>query len=87
VRSLFLLGGYYHVERFKNYAHYMWPCFLFWGLDRLMRVARLVFYAMHFSTTLWSLFSRRDFDQAEDRDDHTLRATPELVAPDFVHMA
>ncbi|THU82061.1 hypothetical protein K435DRAFT_934828 [Dendrothele bispora CBS 962.96] len=38
---IFLGGGYYHANT-EHYGAYIWPCFLIWGLDRFVRIIRLV---------------------------------------------
>ncbi|KAJ3974707.1 ferric reductase NAD binding domain-containing protein [Lentinula raphanica] len=40
---LFLVGAYRHTERF-SYETYVWPSFIIWGVDRLIRVMRLVVF-------------------------------------------
>lgn len=51
---------------------YIWPCFLIWGLDRALRLARLVFYNhLYFG-----------FAKTSDR----LDASVELLSPHFVRL-
>lgn len=51
---------------------YIWPCFLIWGLDRAIRLARLVFYNhLYFG-----------FSKASNR----LDASVELLSPHFVRL-
>ncbi|KAG2138473.1 ferric reductase NAD binding domain-containing protein [Suillus clintonianus] len=41
--GIFLVGGYFHTK--PNHASYwIWPSFLFWALDRFIRVVRLVVF-------------------------------------------
>ncbi|KAI0635361.1 iron reductase [Trametes polyzona] len=38
-----LLAGFFHADD-QKFGFYVWPCFIVWGLDRVIRLARLVFY-------------------------------------------
>ncbi|KAH7920226.1 hypothetical protein BV22DRAFT_1021612 [Leucogyrophana mollusca] len=38
---IFLLGAYYHAKE-VHYSYWIWPSFVFWALDRFIRVCRLV---------------------------------------------
>ncbi|EIM82002.1 iron reductase [Stereum hirsutum FP-91666 SS1] len=40
---VFLLGSYFHTAA-KGYDQFMWPSFLLWGLDRLIRAIRVVVF-------------------------------------------
>ncbi|KAG1725634.1 ferric reductase NAD binding domain-containing protein [Suillus paluster] len=40
---IFLLGGYYHTSS-VNKSFWIWPSFVLWGLDRFIRVVRLVVF-------------------------------------------
>ncbi|KAJ4488390.1 ferric reductase NAD binding domain-containing protein [Lentinula aciculospora] len=40
---LFLVGAYRHTEEF-SYQTYIWPSFVIWGVDRIVRVIRLVVF-------------------------------------------
>ncbi|EIW75479.1 iron reductase [Coniophora puteana RWD-64-598 SS2] len=40
---IFLLGGFFHVKAQHGY-YWIWPAFIFWGLDRVVRFARLVIF-------------------------------------------
>ncbi|KAJ3815726.1 ferric reductase NAD binding domain-containing protein [Lentinula lateritia] len=40
---LFLVGAYRHSEEF-SYQTYVWPSFVIWGVDRIVRVFRLVVF-------------------------------------------
>ncbi|KAG8221425.1 hypothetical protein J3R82DRAFT_1613 [Butyriboletus roseoflavus] len=68
---IFLLGAYYHTNA-KHASYWIWPCYMFWGLDRLMRVARVVV-----CNHLYCGFSRR----ASLQD-----ATTELLCDEFVRL-
>ncbi|KAH9855455.1 iron reductase [Lenzites betulinus] len=68
---VFLIGGYFHTKQ-QRVATYIWPCFLIWGLDRALRLARLVFY-----NHLYFGFSKSA---------HKLDATAELLSPHFVRL-
>ena len=55
-----------------SYHHYIWPCFLIWGLDRFIRVVRLIaFNHSYFGFTSGS---------------GTMDATVELLSPNFVRL-
>ncbi|KAI8973096.1 iron reductase [Trametes punicea] len=66
-----LLGAYFHTND-KHVGSYVWPSFLIWGLDRVIRVARLVYY-----NHLYFGFSA---------DAHRLDASVELLSPHFVRL-
>ncbi|OJT05986.1 Ferric/cupric reductase transmembrane component 2 [Trametes pubescens] len=68
---IFLLGGYFHTN-FERSGFYIWPCFLIWGLDRAIRLARLVFY-----NHLYFGFSKTA---------KRLDASVELLSPHFVRL-
>ncbi|KAH9855456.1 iron reductase [Lenzites betulinus] len=40
---IILFAGYFHANS-EGYGFYVWPCFAIWGLDRAMRLTRLIFY-------------------------------------------
>lgn len=40
---IFLLGGYYHTS-YTQHSFWIWPSFVFWGLDRFIRAVRLVVF-------------------------------------------
>ncbi|KAI0320573.1 ferric reductase NAD binding domain-containing protein [Amylostereum chailletii] len=40
---LFLVTSYFHAREWR-YAHFVWPAFVFWGFDRILRVARLIIF-------------------------------------------
>ncbi|KAG2072141.1 hypothetical protein BDR04DRAFT_1014106 [Suillus decipiens] len=40
---IFLIGAYVHTQNF-SVAFWIYPCFIIWGLDRLIRVVRLVVF-------------------------------------------
>ncbi|KZT29767.1 hypothetical protein NEOLEDRAFT_1127587 [Neolentinus lepideus HHB14362 ss-1] len=42
---LILLGGYFHLAEFKL-QKYIWPSFLVWGLDRFIRLARVLYFKL-----------------------------------------
>ncbi|KAI0746278.1 iron reductase [Daedaleopsis nitida] len=68
---ILLIGGYFHANTFL-YGTYMWPSLLIWGLDRFIRVVRLVCY-----NHLYFAFSAK-----ADR----LDASVELLSPHFVRL-
>ncbi|KAF9456039.1 hypothetical protein BDZ94DRAFT_1276652, partial [Collybia nuda] len=39
---IFLLASYFHTQVLLGLGYYVWPTFLIWGLDRLVRALRLV---------------------------------------------
>ncbi|KAI0067001.1 hypothetical protein BV25DRAFT_1868065 [Artomyces pyxidatus] len=68
---IMLLGAYFHTKRFEA-DHYIWPSFLLWGIDRAIRIIRLVTFNhsyFGFSTGLG-----------------TFNATADVVAPGFVRL-
>ncbi|KAF9238223.1 hypothetical protein BU15DRAFT_88459 [Melanogaster broomeanus] len=68
---IFLVGGYVHAQDFLA-VHWIWPSFIVWGLDRLIRVARLVVF-----NHLYFGFKRHSGE---------LDATTELLCDDFVRV-
>lgn len=40
---IFLIGGYYHTKNFE-FDSYVWPSFVIWGLDRAIRMLRVVVF-------------------------------------------
>ncbi|KAF8555031.1 iron reductase [Imleria badia] len=68
---IFLIGAYFHT-RHANASYWIWPSFMFWALDRFVRVARVVL-----CNHLYCGFSRR----ARLQD-----ATTELLCDDFVRV-
>ncbi|KAK0199621.1 ferric reductase NAD binding domain-containing protein [Desarmillaria ectypa] len=40
---IFLIGGYYHTKNFE-FDSYIWPSFIIWGLDRAIRMLRVVIF-------------------------------------------
>jgi ferric-chelate reductase len=46
---IFLIGGYHHVPDFSpEMRGYIWPAFVFWGIDRAQRVGRILL-----NNTIW----------------------------------
>lgn len=41
--STFLVCAYFHAK-FSRFSHWIYPCFIIWGLDRLIRVIRLLLF-------------------------------------------
>ncbi|KAL4079858.1 ferric reductase NAD binding domain-containing protein [Scleroderma yunnanense] len=41
---IMLVCGYYHVKKFK-YITFIWPCFLIWGLDRIIRLCYVTIFS------------------------------------------
>ena len=71
VPRILLLGGYFHANM-EGFGSYVWPSFLIWGLDRFIRVARVVYYNhLYFG-----------FNSKADR----LDASVELLSPHFVRL-
>ncbi|KAH9896466.1 iron reductase [Cubamyces lactineus] len=68
---ILLLGAYFHTND-KHVGSYIWPCFLIWGLDRALRLTRLVYY-----NHLYFGFSSTA---------HRLDASVELLSPHFVRL-
>ncbi|KAF5361182.1 hypothetical protein D9758_009046 [Tetrapyrgos nigripes] len=78
--ALIILGGaYYHTNEFVDgltgtatYSHYIWPCFLIWGLDQLIRAIRLI------------AFNHSYFGFGSGSG--TLDASTELISPHLVRV-
>ncbi|KAI0644002.1 iron reductase [Trametes meyenii] len=68
---IMLLGGYFHANEVRV-GSYVWPCFLVWGLDRALRLGRLVYFN-HLYFGFSSNASRLD-------------ASVELLSPHFVRL-
>ncbi|KAH9944667.1 iron reductase [Amylocystis lapponica] len=68
---IFLIGSYFHTRHMKM-SYYLWPCFLIWGLDRLIRGIRWVVFN--------HLYFRLDSTKAN------LDGTVELLSPHFVRL-
>ncbi|KAI0367300.1 iron reductase [Pilatotrama ljubarskyi] len=74
---IMLIGAYFHTSEVRA-SSYIWPCFLIWGLDRLLRLARLlVFNRLYFT----ALFSRAHRAQSGELD-----ASVELLSPHCVRL-
>ncbi|KAK0211947.1 ferric reductase NAD binding domain-containing protein [Armillaria fumosa] len=41
---IFLIGGYYHARNFEGFDTYIWPSFVIWGVDRAIRMLRVVVF-------------------------------------------
>jgi ferric-chelate reductase len=74
--SVFLVGGWYHLAHFRKPTarwvdYYMWPGFLLWGLDRLVRAGRTFW-----NNTIWRKGDKK-YSQGtvEVLSDDTLRLT------------
>ncbi|KAF9223031.1 iron reductase [Gyrodon lividus] len=70
---IFLLGAYLHTNA-VNHSYWIWPSFMFWALDRFMRVVRLVV-----SNHLYFSCNRHSGSGSLD-------ATTELLCEDFVRV-
>ncbi|EMD32363.1 hypothetical protein CERSUDRAFT_118730 [Gelatoporia subvermispora B] len=68
---IFLIGGWYHANQFQM-GYYMWPCFVIWALDRVIRVARVLIF-----NHLYFLFSPKS---------SSLDASIELLSPECVRL-
>ncbi|KZP33754.1 hypothetical protein FIBSPDRAFT_810265 [Athelia psychrophila] len=42
---LFLVGAYFHAREF-DFQSYVWPCFVIWGFDRLVRGLRVLLFTI-----------------------------------------
>ncbi|EJF65061.1 hypothetical protein DICSQDRAFT_177735 [Dichomitus squalens LYAD-421 SS1] len=73
-----LIGAYYHANQAARLGVYIYPCFLIWGLDRFLRVLRLVYFNNH-------LFSMTRGTGPSGMDDG-LSATAVLLSPQFVRL-
>ncbi|KAL0069415.1 hypothetical protein AAF712_003440 [Marasmius tenuissimus] len=69
---LLLVGAYYHTRAFK-FHNFVWPSFVIWGLDRLIRGLRLLVYNL-------SYFG---FGRGAER----LDASVELLSPTLVRVS
>ncbi|KAG2346622.1 hypothetical protein BDR05DRAFT_959562 [Suillus weaverae] len=68
--STFLIGAYFHTQNFES-TFWIYPCFVIWGLDRLIRFLRLV------------VFNHSYFGF---KSGSTMDATAELLSDDFVRL-
>lgn len=68
--STFLVGAYFHTQEFAD-TFWIYPCFIIWGLDRLIRFLRLV------------AFNHSYFGF---KSGSTMDATAELLSDDFVRL-
>lgn len=68
--STFLVGAYFHTQEFSD-TFWIYPCFVIWGLDRLIRCIRLV------------VFNHSYFGF---KSGSTMDATAELLSDDFVRL-
>ncbi|OCH91755.1 iron reductase [Obba rivulosa] len=68
---IFLVGGWYHANQ-VNMGYYLWPCFVIWGFDRVVRVARVLIF-----NHLYFLFSSKS---------SSLDADIELLSPECVRL-
>ncbi|KAG1768915.1 ferric reductase NAD binding domain-containing protein [Suillus placidus] len=66
----FLIGAYFHAQDFQ-FGFWIYPCFIIWGLDRLIRFLRLV------------VFNHSYFGF---KSGSTMDATAELLSDDFVRL-
>ncbi|KAI0356289.1 hypothetical protein OH77DRAFT_1401246 [Trametes cingulata] len=46
-----LIGGYFHAKQVSTLAYYIWPSFVIWAFDRLLRAFRVVYYNNDFGTS------------------------------------
>ncbi|KZT06684.1 iron reductase [Laetiporus sulphureus 93-53] len=68
---IILLGGYFHANR-QGMGSYIWPSFIVWGLDRFIRLVRMVvFNHLYFSWSKKKVY----FD-----------ANVELLSPHFIRV-
>ncbi|KAI0371025.1 hypothetical protein BV20DRAFT_965651 [Pilatotrama ljubarskyi] len=67
-----LVGGYFHAKQVSTLASYIWPSFLIWAFDRLLRVFRVVYYNYHFGSSSSS--------------QNAAEASLELLSPQFVRL-
>ncbi|OSC98884.1 iron reductase [Trametes coccinea BRFM310] len=66
-----LLAAYFHTDN-MGFGFYLWPCFIIWGLDRAVRLGRLIYYNhLYFG-----------FGSASQR----LDASVELLSPHMVRL-
>ncbi|KAI0367299.1 iron reductase [Pilatotrama ljubarskyi] len=68
---IILLAGYFHADN-QKFGFYVWPCFIIWGLDRAIRLGRLIYYNhLYFGLSEVS---------------HRLDASVELLSPQLVRL-
>lgn len=67
-----LIGGYFHANQAARLGVYICPCFLIWGLDRALRLFRIVWFNNHF--------------YAGSKANDGLSASAELLSPQFVRL-
>ncbi|RPD78371.1 hypothetical protein L226DRAFT_531717 [Lentinus tigrinus ALCF2SS1-7] len=41
---IILVGGFFHADEAARLGEYVWPCFLIWGADRLLRLFRVAYF-------------------------------------------
>ncbi|TFK47728.1 hypothetical protein OE88DRAFT_1705322 [Heliocybe sulcata] len=69
-----LLGAVYHTANF-NFQQYVWPSFLVWGLDRFIRLLRVIIYAVS---------PRLIRSKSTESQESSARA--DMLAPDLVRL-
>jgi ferric-chelate reductase len=67
--SIFLVAGYYHTKD-PGYNTYIWPAFVIWAFDRLVRVVRILI-----NNTIWRGV----------KDEHS-HGTVELITEDTIRL-
>ncbi|KAI0828500.1 iron reductase [Trametes gibbosa] len=87
---VFLLGAYFHTNN-QHVSTYVWPCFLIWGLDRALRLARLVFH-----NHLYFVLQKKNNNNKNNNNTttttaaattaHPLDASAELLSPHCVRL-
>ncbi|KAI0354098.1 hypothetical protein OH77DRAFT_1522024 [Trametes cingulata] len=84
---IMLVGAYVHTSAVHS-ASYIWPCFLIWGLDRLLRLLRVLYHNHLYFTAPFSLSpspspspSRNSPPRARELD-----ATAELLSPHLIRL-
>ncbi|GBE84199.1 iron reductase [Sparassis crispa] len=67
---IFLLGAYFHAKD-QNMSYYIWPSFIFWALDRFIRLMRVVVFNHQY---FWF------------KSSGSLDGTVELLSPHFLRL-
>ncbi|KAI0675094.1 iron reductase [Trametes maxima] len=69
---IMLIGGYFHTKAVTPIVSYVWPSFLIWALDRLLRLFRIVYFNNYFGSCI------RPLNGGD--------ASVELLSPQFVRL-
>ncbi|GLB45169.1 putative ferric reductase NAD binding domain [Lyophyllum shimeji] len=73
-----ILAGYFHARE-NHYGHYVWPSFVIWGLDRVIRMLRILIYNAGYLRKS----SVEELGRVEALSPHFVRIT--LQRPAYMH--